>query len=103
MELLFGKKYRIRKADKLNLVVEELCTREDKETKAKRKEWVFDGYHGSLRTALGSVAEKRISRVDAKSIEEIRAEILEVRKDVNEICDILREDRAFLLSEVSLG
>jgi hypothetical protein len=74
MELNFGK-FRIKRLDLNNIVVEELkeiSILEDRvKTGEKKKEWVALGYFGNLEKALKSLVDFKLNSFDHKSVSEV--------------------------------
>lgn len=59
--IVFGEKYRIRKFDNLNLVIEKLCDVEKKNTKEIKQEWLIKGYYGNLSNACKGLSNLILS------------------------------------------
>lgn len=57
--LVINNKYRVRKLDDSNLVIEQLKI-VSSETKGTREEWVWEGYYSSVAGALNSILRKQL-------------------------------------------
>ena len=57
--LVINNKYRVRKLDDSNLVIEQLKI-VSSETKGTREEWVWEGYYSSVEGALNSILRKQL-------------------------------------------
>lgn len=77
-------KVRIRKIDKLNLVVEEYRAIVNRKTNQECWEWAWCGYYGDLRSALGGAikhCEMLLAEQEIKSLQELMTKLDEIDSD----------------------
>ena len=77
--LVVNNKYRVRKLDETNLVIEQLKI-VSSETKGTREEWVWEGYYSSVEGALNSIFKKQL--FDSVEQELEIKDILKVMKEI---------------------
>lgn len=73
-------KYRIRKIDELNLVMEEKRVVTDKKTDKEKEVWSFIGYFSKVEHALKALLNKEfMTALDCETVNEVLQKINEVK------------------------
>lgn len=86
--ILINDSVRITRLDRLNLQVEVLETVINPETKQERQEWKWQGYYGTLRSALVSVLNHfavKLVDEDIKGVREIIARLDQIKEQIKNI------------------
>ena len=95
--LVINNKYRVRKLDDSNLVIEQLKI-VSSEVKGTREEWVWEGYYSSVEGALNAIFKKQL--FDSVEQELEIKDILKVMKETEEnIIDTVKKYKVKLLGE----
>lgn len=90
MELIF-EKYRIAKADDMNLVIEKKVIIGKGKNEGSEK-WASEGYYGSLSAALSALLNKKLMESDVATINSMKERIEDIRLEILEKIDSLRKD-----------
>ena len=80
-----NEKLRIRKVDNMNLELEEYRCIVDKKTKAERYDWMWVGYYGDLRSALGGAIKRcamSLADEDLQGIKAVMERLDKIESDV---------------------
>lgn len=88
MEINFDK-FRIRRFDASNIVIEQLkkiqITIDNKKTGEIKNDWVVLSYHGTLRNALKNLVDVKLSNEDYKSINQVLEDIERLKKFIEKL------------------
>lgn len=85
--LEINKKYRVRKFDECNLVIEKFKT-VSSESKGTRDEWVWNGYYTSVEGALTSILSKELF------------ESIEREKEIKDLLKVIEDSKKEIIEAV---